>query len=465
MYVCVHSIKILCMPDALILSRIQFALNITFHILFPAINIALGWVLLYFKLRHNKSKDLKWQSAYRFWVKIFALSFALGIVTGVTMSFQFGTNWPGYMTTVGNIAGPLLAYETLTAFFLEASFLGIMLFGTKRVSPRVHTFATLMVAIGTSVSMFWILSLNSWMHTPQGFEMRGGKAYVTSWLEVIFNPSFPYRFTHMMIASGLTTGFLLSGVSAYRLLRGDDKPEVMATLKTGIYLAAFLIPIQIFVGDQHGLNTLEYQPAKIAAIEGVWHSEKNVPLQLFALPNAAEQMNRYSLAIPNAGSLLLTHSLSGEVKGLDQFPNHPPVAPIFWAFRIMVGVGLLMLVVSWYTSYQLIRRDSINKLTKRVLFGMAFSGWVAITAGWYTTEIGRQPYLVYGVLKTVDAVTKTPSATVLTSLILYSLLYGALLIAYISVIFYLARNANNPVGKELNEDAFSYNAVKKKVEK
>ncbi|MCB2002459.1 MAG: cytochrome ubiquinol oxidase subunit I, partial [Rhodoferax sp.] len=263
--------------DPFVLARIQFAANITFHILFPTISISLAWALLFFKTRFVATGQQHWMQAYQFWVKVFALTFALGVVSGITMSFQFGTNWPGFMNTVGNVAGPLLAYEVLTAFFLEATMLGIMLFGRPRVSERVHTLATLLVAGGTTASAFWILALNSWMHTPAGFEMIDGQAHVTSWMQVIFNPSFPYRLTHMLIASGLTVSFLLAGISAYRWLRHDRGAEVMATLKVGIYAAAVLIPLQIVVGDLHGLNTLEHQPAKLAAMEGIWQTQKGAP--------------------------------------------------------------------------------------------------------------------------------------------------------------------------------------------
>ncbi|MBD8726290.1 cytochrome ubiquinol oxidase subunit I, partial [Oxalobacteraceae sp. CFBP 13708] len=263
--------------DPFLLARIQFAANITFHILFPTISISLAWVLLFFKLRFVKSQQQHWMDAYQFWVKIFALTFALGVVSGITMSFQFGTNWPGYMETVGNIAGPLLAYEVLTAFFLEATMLGIMLFARERVGERTHTIATLLVAGGTTLSAFWILALNSWMQTPSGFEMIDGQAHVTNWFDVIFNPSFPYRFSHMMLASGLTVAFLISGISSYRWLRNDRSPEVMASLKTGVYLATLIIPLQILAGDLHGLNTMQHQPAKLAAMEGIWKTEKGVP--------------------------------------------------------------------------------------------------------------------------------------------------------------------------------------------
>lgn len=444
--------------DAFLLARIQFAANITFHILFPTISISLGWVLLYFKLRFVKSQDQFWMDAYQFWVKIFALTFALGVVSGITMSFQFGTNWPGYMQKVGNIAGPLLAYEVLTAFFLEATMLGVMLFARERVSETMHTVATLLVAGGTTLSAFWILALNSWMQTPAGFEMINGQAHVTSWLEVIFNPSFPYRLTHMLLASGLTVAFLVAGVSAYRWLRDDRGAEVIASLKTGIYMAAMLIPLQIIAGDLHGLNTLEHQPAKLAAMEGIWKTEKGVPAVLFALPDEKAKANRYEIAIPKLASLYLTHSMDGEVKGLDQFEGkHPPVAPVFWAFRIMVGVGVLMLLVSWASVLQLApwKKDPSRALTvwhARLLVAMTFAGWIALVAGWYVTEIGRQPWLVTGVLTAAEAASKVPAPRIALTLAMYLSLYAVLLASYISVVFYLARHKKQVGGpeKELN---------------
>ena len=432
--------------DAVVLARIQFAANMTFHILFPTISISLAWVLLFFKLRFVRTGQQHWMDAYQFWVKIFALTFALGVVSGITMSFQFGTNWPGFMETVGNVAGPLLAYEVMTAFFLEATMLGVMLFGRARVSERTHTIATLLVAGGTTLSAFWILALNSWMHTPAGFEMIDGKAHVTSWLEVIFNPSFPYRFTHMMLASGLTVAFLVAGISAYRWLRKERGAEVMASLKTGIYLAAFLIPLQIVAGDFHGLNTMEHQPAKLAAMEGIWQTQKGVPAVLFALPDEKTRENRYEIAIPKLASLYLTHSLDGEVKGLNEFEGkHPPVAPVFWAFRIMVGMGLLMLAVSWSSVLQLApwKKDptrSLQNWQARALVAMTFAGWIALIAGWYTTEIGRQPWLVSGVLTAADAASKVVAPKIAFTLALYLTLYAALIVAYVSVVFYLARH-------------------------
>jgi len=429
--------------DPVVLARLQFAANVTFHILFPTISIAMGWFLLFFKTRFVATGEQHWMDAYQFWIKIFALTFALGVVSGITMSFQFGTNWPGFMNTVGNVAGPLLAYEVLTAFFLEATFLGIMLFGRGRVSEGVHTFATWLVALGTTASAFWILALNSWMHTPAGYEMINGQAHVTSWFEVIFNPSFPYRMTHMLLASGLTASFLLAGISAYRWLKNDRTKDVMAALRTGVTVAAFLIPVQIFVGDLHGLNTLKHQPAKLAAMEGIWETQAGVPAVLFAIPDQATQSNKYEIAIPKLASFYLTHDWNGEVKGIKDFAEHPPVGPVFWAFRIMVGVGLLMLAVSWFASYELKFKNSLSKRTAMVLVAMTFAGWVALVSGWYVTEIGRQPWLVYGVLTTAQAASQVPAGNIALSLALYLTLYAALLSAYVSVVFYLAKKAVN----------------------
>jgi cytochrome d ubiquinol oxidase subunit I len=431
--------------DALTLARVQFAANISFHILFPAITIALAWVLLYFKLRFTRSRDERWMDAYRLWVKVFALTFALGVVSGVTMSFQFGTNWPGFMETVGNVAGPLLAYEVLTAFFLEATFLAIMLFGIGKVSERVHTLATVLVAVGTSMSAFWILVLNSWMHTPVGFEMIDGVAHATDWMAILFNPSMPWRLVHVLLASGLTVAFLVAGLSAWRMLRGDRRPDAKAALFTGMRLAAVLIPLQIVVGDYHGLNTLEHQPAKVAAMEGVWETDRNVPLLLFAWPDEEERRNRFEVGIPGGASLILRHDVQGEIQGLNDFPDaHPPVKPVFFGFRVMVGVGLLMLASSWLGVWLTRGGREPPRRWLRFMVAMTFSGWVATLAGWYVTEIGRQPWLVYGVLPTAAAATQR-DIPIGTSLTLYLLLYVALIVAYVSVLFYMAgKGANQP---------------------
>ncbi|WP_394224972.1 cytochrome ubiquinol oxidase subunit I [Paracoccus marcusii] len=436
--------------DPLILSRIQFAANISFHILFPTITIALGWVLLFFKLRFNRTGDEKWMDAYRFWVKVFALSFALGVVSGITMSFQFGTNWPGFMESVGNIAGPLLAYEVLTAFFLEAAFLGIMLFGFRRVPGWLHTTATFLVAFGTTLSAFWILVLNSWMHTPAGYEVIDGVVHATDWMAIIFNPSLPYRLTHMLLASGLTVAFLIAGISALRWIWGDRGAEVRATLRFGATLGAVLIPLQIYAGDMHGLNTLEHQPAKVAAMEGNWETQGNVPLVLFALPDQEARENRMEIAIPNVASLILTHSLDGEVPGLNDFvaaggtPEHPPVAPVFFSFRIMVGMGMAMLALSWSALWFMRRGRGVEGLPRPWIYAfaaMGFSGWIATLAGWYVTEIGRQPWLVMGVLTTKEAVGPVTGGMVASSLVAYLLVYAVLMAAYLGTLTYLARRA------------------------
>ena len=426
--------------DPVILARMQFAANITFHILFPSITIALGWILLFVKLRYNATRDQKWMDAYFFWTKIFALCFAIGVVTGITMSFQFGTNWPGFMNTVGNIAGPLLAYEVLTAFFLEATFLGIMLFGFRRVPPWLHTTATVLVAVGTTASAFWIIALNSWMQTPVGFEMIDGKAHATDWMAIVFNPSMPFRLVHMLLASGLTAAFLVAGVSAYRWLRADRSPAVMAMLRTGVYLAAILIPIQIFVGDLHGLNTLKYQPQKVAAMETLWDTTEGAPLVLFALPDEAARTNRYAVEIPKLASLILTHHWNGQVRGLNDFQgNHPDVAPVFFGFRVMVGMGIIMLLVAWTGVYVLKRQRGMSEGYARVLVAMTFAGWLATVAGWYVTEIGRQPWLVEGVLRTADAVSAVTAPMIGVTFTLYILVYLFLLSAFIATLFHMAR--------------------------
>jgi cytochrome bd ubiquinol oxidase subunit I len=437
---------------SLLLARIQFAANISFHILFPTITIALGWMLLFFRLRFKATRDQKWEEAYYFWTKVFALTFALGVVSGITMSFQFGTNWPGFMEKVGNIAGPLLGYEVLTAFFLEATFLGIMLFGRGRVSERTHLIATFLVAFGTTMSAFWILSLNSWMQTPAGYEIINGKFHATDWWAIVFNPSFPYRFTHMLIASGLTASFVIAGVSAWQILKKVDSAATHAAFKTAIVAAAVLIPIQIYVGDLHGLNTLKHQPAKIAAIEGVWETEKGAPLVLFALPDKETKRNLYAIEIPKLASLILTHDPDGEIKGLNEFEGkHPPVAPVFWSFRVMVGIGLLMLATSWITVAYLRKRTPAT-LPKLLLVGlslMAFSGWIATLAGWYVSEIGRQPYIVYGVISVAETAAKHAPAMIGLTLTAYLLLYTFLLISYVLVVKRLAEKPTRGHALEL----------------
>jgi cytochrome d ubiquinol oxidase subunit I len=445
--------------DPLILARAQFAANITFHILFPTITIALGWLLLFFRWRWLRTHDGAWLAAYRFWTKVFALSFALGVVSGITMSFQFGTNWPGFMEKAGNVAGPLLGYEVLTAFFLEAGFLGIMLFGHGRVSERVHMMASFFVAFGTTLSAFWILALNSWMQTPTGHEVIDGVFHVKSWAEVLFNPSFPYRFAHMLLASGLTCAFLMAGLSAWQLLRGQAERSAPKVMRVGLTVAALLIPVQIFVGDLHGLNTLKHQPQKIAAMEGVWETEKGAPLLLFAVPDDKARTNHFEIAIPKMASLILTHDADGEIKGLNDFPGaHPPAATLFYAFRVMVGMGVLMLLVSWVGWWMGRRAGWAPQRLSRgllwVLAGMTFSGWIATVAGWYVTEIGRQPFIIFGLLRTADvASTTVPSSMIALSLAMYVTLYLALIVAYVSVLKYMAEKPEDVIQPDALEQA------------
>lgn len=425
--------------DPLVLARIQFATNISFHILFPAISVGLAWILLYFRLRFTQTSDRAWEYAYFFWVKIFALTFAMGVVSGITMSFQFGTNWPGFMEKAGNVAGPLLGYEVLSAFFLEASFLGIMLFGKDRVSNRLHLISTFLVAFGTSLSAFWILSLNSWMQTPDGITMVDGVVMVDSWMEVIFNPSFPYRFFHMVIACFLTSAFLIAGVSAWRALANVDGPATWKVMRTGVMLAAIMAPIQILVGDLHGLNTLEHQPAKVAAMEAIWDTEEGAPFTLFAIPNEKTRSNDYAIQIPYAASLVLTHEMDGKVQGLNDFEDkHPPVAIVFYSFRVMLAIGTLMLLIAWWGAWQLRGNRAASRPLLIALSVMTFSGWIAVLAGWYVTEIGRQPWIVQGLISVKEVVADHSSATVAGTLFGYILLYIFLLLSYIGAVRHLA---------------------------
>jgi cytochrome d ubiquinol oxidase subunit I len=433
------------MFDPIALARAQFGLNIAFHILFPTISISLGWFLVFFRWRHLRTNDAVWLELYRRWVKVFALTFAMGVVSGIVMSFQFGTNWPGYMQKVGNIAGPLLGYEVLTAFFLEATFLGVMLFGMNRVPAWMHLAASLLVAIGTTLSAFWILALNSWMQTPAGHTFDNGALIAGDWWAVIFNPSFPYRFTHMLMASGLTAAFLVAGLSGWRLLKAPLDAVARRGLAAGIVVAAILAPLQIFIGDLHGLNTLKHQPAKIAAIEAVWHTEKGAPLVLFAWPDQESKSNRFTIAIPQLASLILTHDANGEIKGLNEFaPDTPPVAPLFFGFRLMVGIGTAMLALSWIGAWLLWRKRTFPRALLWGFASFTFAGWVATLAGWIVTEMGRQPWLVVGILRTADAASLVGGTEILTSLIGYAITYTGMLLAYMVVLTRLAGKGSEP---------------------
>ncbi len=426
--------------DTYLFSRIQFAVNITFHILFPTITIAMGWILVGLRVWRLRGGGEEAMVLYRFLVKIFALCFGLGVTSGIVMSFQFGTNWPGFMNTVGNVAGPLLAYEVLTAFFLEATFLGIMLFGERKVPTWMHLGASLLVAVGTTLSAFWILALSSWMHTPTGFVMRDGVAHVVDWWAVIFSPSMPYRLTHTLIGSGLTAAFLMTGLLAYRHKLGERSKAVTSGLRIGLVLVAILAPLQAFVGDLHGVNTREHQPAKLAAMEALWETTEGAPLVLFAMPDAKARENRMEVAIPKLGSLIATRDPNGKIVGLEKFGDDiPPVAPVFWAFRIMVGVGVLMVGVGLWGAWTVARRKEFPPLLLGSLRWMTFSGWVATIAGWYVTEIGRQPWLVTGVLRTRDAVGGVPSGQVGLTLAAYVTTYTLLLLAFAAALRHLSR--------------------------
>lgn len=417
------------MLDALMLSRIQFGFVMSFHILFPAFTIGLAWWLVFIEAVWLKRRTDLWRDLYFFWMKVFAVAFGLGVVSGIVMSFQFGTNWAGYSVATGNVVGPLLSYEVLTAFFLEATFLGVMLFGWRRVSHGMHFVATSMVALGTLFSSFWIISANSWMQTPDGYRIENGVFHPVDWWAIIFNPSFPYRLTHMVLAAFLTTALVVGGVSAAYLLRNRFVASARGTLKLALAFVAVVAPVQILVGDFSGLQLAETQPAKLAAIEARWETARAVPLTLFAIPDPAAESNRHAVDVPRLGSLILTHSWDGEVVGLKDFPpeERPPVAPPFFAFRIMVGLGFLMLGLA-IAGVLLWRRDLLfrRRWYLRYWVVMAPSGFIAVLAGWYVAEIGRQPWVVHGLMRTEDAVSSVAAAAVLTSLIVYAAVYAVL---------------------------------------
>ncbi len=414
--------------DATFLARIQFAFTVSLHIIFPSFTIGLAAFIATLLVRWRMTGAEHLHRLARFWTKIFAVSFAMGVVSGIVLSYEFGTNWSGFSRVVGNVVGPLLGYEVLTAFFLEASFLGIMLFGWSRVSPNVHVLSAVLVAIGTSISAFWILAANSWMQTPTGHEIRDGIAYPASWLEVIFNPSFPYRFAHMFTAAFLTTSLVVAAVGARYLLKGRFVEEAKTMLRMGIGMVAILAPLQLFIGDMHGLNTAEHQPAKVAAMEAHWDGSKPADLVLFAWPDETAETNRLEVSIPNAGSLIIRHDSQGLFPGLKEFApqDRPPVKPVFFAFRIMVGLGLLMITaglvgaVLWW-------RGVLFK-TRWFLAPLSVSwpaGFFAILAGWWVTETGRQPWLATGILRTADAASPVSANAVLTTLILFIVVYLA----------------------------------------
>lgn len=438
--------------SALFLSRIQFGFVISFHIIFPAFTIGLASWLAFLAGMYLKTYRTLWRELYLFWLKIFAVSFGMGVVSGLVMSFQFGTNWSELSVRAGNILGPLLAYEVLTAFFLEATFLGVMLFGWKRVSPKLHFLATCMVAFGTLVSTFWILSANSWMHTPAGYEIIDGVFHPTNWWQIVFNPSFPYRLAHMTLGAFITTCFVIGGVSATYLLRNRHVEAAGAMLKLAIGFACITVPLQIFVGDLHGLEVHEYQPMKLAAIEGHWETHKGAPLILFAIPDEEAEKNHYELSVPKLGSLIITHSLDGEIKGLKSQPRseRPPVAPVFFAFRVMVAIGSLMLLLTiWSAIAWRRKRLTQSRPLLRAWMFMTPTGFIAVLAGWYTTEIGRQPYVIYGLMRTAEANSAVDASSVLTSLIAFATVYLFVFSAGTYYLFKLLRKGPQPVDAAL----------------
>jgi cytochrome d ubiquinol oxidase subunit I len=426
-------------PLALLLSRIQFGFVMSFHIIFPAFTIGLASWLAFLAGVYLKTKRTVWRELYVFWLKIFAVSFALGVVSGIVMSFQFGTNWSELSARAGNVLGPLLAYEVLTAFFLEATFLGVMLFGWRRISPRLHFFATCMVALGTLISTFWIISANSWMHTPAGFSLVDGIFHAQNWWQIVFNPSFPVRLAHMTLAAFITTCFVIGGLSAIYLLRQRHRESAQLMLKLAVAFAAIAVPLQVLVGDLHGLKVRDHQPVKLAAMEGHWETKRGAPLVLLAWPDEEREENRFEVSVPKLGSLILTHQLNGEVKGLKEVPRHerPPVAPVFFSFRVMVGIGVLMLALVAWSALQW-RRGRLfeSKLALRGWALMTPAGFIAVLAGWYTTEIGRQPYVIYGLMHTSEAASAIDAASVATSLIAFATIY---LFVFIAGSYYLLK--------------------------
>lgn len=446
---------------ALDLARIQFGFTISFHIVFPAISIGLASYLFVLEARWLMTKQAVFLDLYHFWVKIFALCFGMGVVSGLVMAYQFGTNWAGFSTFAGSVTGPLLAYEVLTAFFLEAGFLGVMLFGWSRVGPGIHFAATLMVALGTLISATWILASNSWMHTPQGIEIINGQVIPVDWLAIIFNPSFPYRFIHMVLAAYLATALLVVSAAAWQILQGNTNVGIRKMLSMGMWMVLIVSPIQAMVGDFHGLNTLKYQPAKIAAIEGHWENVpgKASPLVLFGWPDMAAEKNHFEVAIPALGSLILRHSLTEQIPALKDFAaeDRPNSTIVFWTFRVMVGLGLLMILLSLFSLWARWKKDLYqNKLFLRFALIMGPAGIVAMLAGWYTTEIGRQPWVVYGLLRTADAVTKHSVTELSISLTLFIVIYLLVFGAGVIYLLRLLRIGPKP-NESLQGDAFSIN--------
>jgi cytochrome d ubiquinol oxidase subunit I len=419
---------------ALELARIQFGFTIAFHIIFPALTIGLASYLAVLEGCWLKTQRTVYRDLYHFWIKIFAVNFGMGVVSGLVMSYQFGTNWGGFSQFAGSVTGPLLAYEVLTAFFLEAGFLGVMLFGWNKVGSGLHFFATAMVAVGTLISTTWIIASNSWMQTPQGYDIVDGRIVPTDWVAIIFNPSFPYRLAHMTLAAFLATALFVGATGAWHLLKGNDNKAIRKMLSMAMWMLVIVAPIQAFLGDAHGLNTLAYQPAKLAAIEGHWQNDETVgmPLLIFGLPDMKAETTKFQIAIPRLGGLLLKHDWNGQIKGLKDFPSQdrPNSTIIFWTFRIMVGLGTAMIILGIWSLWLRRSKTLFNSaLFLRATTVMGPAGLIAILAGWFTTEIGRQPFVVYGVQRTSQAVSAHDFSAVAVTLtafvIVYFFVFGA----------------------------------------
>lgn len=435
--------------DALLLARIQFAFTISFHIVFPAITIGLASYLAVLEGCWLKTQNTVYRDLYHFWIKIFAVNFGMGVVSGLVMAYQFGTNWSLFSEFAGGVTGPLLAYEVLTAFFLEAGFLGVMLFGWTRVGPGLHFFATIMVALGTLISATWILASNSWMQTPAGYEIINGRVVPVDWLAVIFNASFPYRLAHMVVAAFLATALMVGASAAWHLLRRNNNAPVRLMLSMAMWMILLVAPLQAVIGDFHGLNTLQHQPAKIAAIEGHWQNEpgQGVPLTLFGWPDMQEEKNHFAIEVPHLGSLVLTHSWNGQFPGLKEYAkaDRPNATIVFWSFRIMVGLGTLMMVLGFWAAWARWKgRLYDSRGLARFTYYMGCSGLVALLAGWITTEVGRQPWLVYGIMRTADGVTPHGVLEVGITLALFIIVYCVLFGAGIVYILHLIRKGPLP---------------------
>jgi cytochrome d ubiquinol oxidase subunit I len=440
------------LPQALLLARIQFAFTVSFHFLFPAVTIGLASYLAVLEGLWLKTGRADYMDLFRYWIKIFALVFGMGVVSGIVMSYQFGTNWAVFSDKAGPIIGPLMAYEVLTAFFLEAGFLGVMLFGMNRVGKKLHFVATLMVALGTFVSAFWILSVNSWMQTPAGYTVNANGQFISagSWLAIIFNPSFPYRLAHTVSAAYLTTAFLVGGVGAWHLLNDRGNPRARLMFSMAMWMAAIVAPIQIVLGDAHGLNTLEHQPVKVMAMEGHYQSHPDgAPLILFGIPNSTENRVDYAIAIPKASSLILKHDMNAPLDGLDSVPvgDRPSVGIVFWAFRIMVGLGFLMAALGAASLVARARGKLYDwSWLHRCALAMGPSGLIAVLAGWVTTEVGRQPWTIHGLLRTAESASPLAAPAVAASLLAFAVVYFAVFGA--GVLYILQLMVKPPVAHE-----------------